>query len=190
MAIENENIDSPNDEEIDYSDEEIEEEETETENQDPEGEEEQEEESGSDEKTDEIDYKALYEAEKQKRKELYKKNQLKKAKPNQTNNGLSKTDVEELLLRDKGIDDDSIEILRKLQKVAKLDGKEISLAEAQKDPLFISHKEKLEREERRRKAQIGNSSGGGDTQAKPITDEEHQALVMKRSKELLRKNFG
>jgi len=192
MAIDEiEDIDSQNDGEIDYFKEEVEEGETKTEEETQEGETEEEE-------TPEQLKARLTELE-EKNKKLFerakKAEEKSKAKTNQTNKGLSESEidnrVEKILLKREGMETDGVELLEKIQKVAKLDGKDITLTDAQSDPLFKSYKEKQEREKRKRDAQISGSSGGGAVnRSKPLTEEEHNDLVKKKSRELLRKNFG
>lgn len=189
---ETEDITSQTDEEVDYS---LEEEIDETEG--TETEEEAEAETEEEETPEQL--KARLSELEEKNKKLFeraKKAEMKiKAKSNQTNKGLSESEidnrVEKILLKRDGMETEDVELLEKIQKVAKLDGKDITLTDAQNDPLFQSYKEKKDREDRRRRAQISNSSGGNAiNRSKPLTAEEHKADTMKAAQQLLRKNFG
>jgi len=80
-----------------------------------------------------------------------------KAQPN-LNNVLSR---EEAVLIARGYDDES---LNQIQVIAK--GKGISMLDAEKDPLFISYKEKMESEAKAEKAKLGVSKGSGQKEKK------------------------
>jgi len=81
-----------------------------------------------------------------------------KAQPN-INNVLSR---EEAVLIARGYDDES---LNQIQVIAK--GKGISMLDAEKDPLFVSYKEKKESEAKAEKAKLGASKGSGQKESKP-----------------------
>lgn len=80
-----------------------------------------------------------------------------KAEPNLTNT-LSR---EEAVLIAQGYD---LETLNQIQVIAK--GKGVSLLEAEKDPLFVSYKEKKDAEAKAEKAKLGASKGSGQKEAK------------------------
>lgn len=81
-----------------------------------------------------------------------------KAQPNLTNT-LSR---EEAVLIAQGYD---LETLNQIQVIAK--GKGVSLLEAEKDPLFVSYKEKKDAEAKAEKAKLGASKGSGQKETKP-----------------------
>lgn len=68
---------------------------------------------------------------------------------------------EEAVLIAQGYD---LETLNQIQVIAK--GKGVSLLEAEKDPLFVSYKEKKEAEAKAEKAKLGASKGSGQKEAK------------------------
>lgn len=79
--------------------------------------------------------------------------------PSNLNNVLSR---EEAVLIARGYDDES---LNQIQVIAK--GKGISMLDAEKDPLFVSYKEKKESEAKAEKAKLGASKGSGQKESKP-----------------------
>jgi len=99
---------------------------------------------------------------------------------------VTKADVEILFLQDKGLDDEEIQQLRKIQAGEKATGKSISLIEAQKDPLFVAYKERKGAEDKKRKAQLGASGGGGSApKEKKMTNEEHKTFAQTKAQEYL-----
>jgi len=83
---------------------------------------------------------------------------------------------EEGILIAKGMDDEAINQLKIISK-----GKGVSLLEAEKDPLFTTYFEKIQRERKAEKAKLGVSKGSGIQQNKEtfrpgLTREEHMAL--------------
>ena len=88
---------------------------------------------------------------------------LKTSKETNANSNLTNTlSREEVVLIAKGYDDESF---NQIQAIAK--GKGISLLEAEKDPLFVSFKEKKEAEAKAEKAKLGASKGSGQKETKP-----------------------
>lgn len=83
---------------------------------------------------------------------------------------------DEVILIAKGHDD---ETLNQLKVIAK--GKGIPLLEAEKDPLFVTYFEKVQKDKRADQAKLGASKGSAFKQEKPsfkpgLTREEHMAL--------------
>lgn len=83
---------------------------------------------------------------------------------------------EEGILIAKGIDEDS---LNQLKSIAK--GKDISLLEAEKDPLFLTYFEKVQKDKKAEQAKLGASKGSAYKENKEtfrpgLTREEHMAL--------------
>lgn len=83
---------------------------------------------------------------------------------------------EEGILIAKGMDDENISQLKAIAK-----GKNISLLEAEKDPLFVSYFEKVQKEKKSEQAKLGASKGSTYKESKPefksgLTREEHMAL--------------
>ena len=83
---------------------------------------------------------------------------------------------EEGILIAKGMDDENISQLKAIAK-----GKDISLLEAEKDPLFVSYFEKVQKEKKSEQAKLGASKGSTYKETKPefksgLTREEHMAL--------------
>lgn len=94
-------------------------------------------------------------------------------KQNLTNQYLTR---EEGILIAKGIDEES---LNQLKSIAK--GKEISLLDAEKDPLFLTYFEKVQKDKRAEQAKLGTSKGSAFKETKEsfksgLTREEHMAL--------------
>ena len=74
------------------------------------------------------------------------------------------------------MDDENISQLKAIAK-----GKNISLLEAEKDPLFVSYFEKVQKEKKSEQAKLGASKGSTYKESKPefksgLTREEHMAL--------------
>lgn len=129
----------------------------------------------SDHEADEVDWKA--EALKYKAILARKTKQVttKSAVPTQTlqENYLTR---EEGILIAKGMDDENISQLKAIAK-----GKNISLLEAEKDPLFVSYFEKVQKEKKSEQAKLGASKGSTYKETKPaftpgLTREEHEKL--------------
>ena len=86
---------------------------------------------------------------------------------------------DELKLIARGLSDEEIEQAKVIAK-----GKGVVLAEAIKDPLFLSYQATLKEERRKEKAKLGASKGSGESQdetlIKPgMTREEHQEAFKK-----------
>ena len=86
---------------------------------------------------------------------------------------------DELKLIARGLSDEEIEQAKVIAK-----GKGIVLAEAIKDPLFLSYQATLKEKERKEKAKLGATKGSGESQdetlIKPgMTREEHQEAFKK-----------
>jgi len=87
---------------------------------------------------------------------------IKTSKETKADSNLTNTlSREEAFLIAKGYDDES---LNQIQVIAK--GKGISMLDAEKDPLFISYKEKKDAEAKAEKAKLGASKGSGQKEAK------------------------
>jgi hypothetical protein len=86
-------------------------------------------------------------------------------------------DVDERILRANGMPD---ELLKELKAIAK--AREVSLIDAQKDPLFKLVKENFEQETKQKEASLGSSKGSGNAQAKKsisspgLSKEDHKAM--------------
>lgn len=99
-----------------------------------------------------------------------------KAKPQNNDPQLT----EELKLIARGLTDEAIEQAKIIAK-----GKDISLTEAIKDPLFTLYQEKIKDDERKEKAKLGASRGSGATEEQPkgtqsgATREEHMEAFKK-----------
>lgn len=83
---------------------------------------------------------------------------------------------EEGILIAKGMDEESLSQLKVIAK-----GKGVSLLEAEKDPLFVSYFEKVQKEKKSEQAKLGASKGSAFKETKPqfksgLTREEHIAL--------------
>lgn len=91
--------------------------------------------------------------------------------PLQTNQQLP----DELKLIARGLSDEDIEQAKVIAK-----GKDISLAEAIKDPLFTAHQSVAKEQKRKEDAKLGASRGSGQAETKGfrpgMTPEEHKAL--------------
>lgn len=92
---------------------------------------------------------------------------------------------EEAILIAKGMEEED---LAKLQTIVK--GTGLSLAEAQKDPLFTAYLEKKEAEKKAERAKLGASKGSGYKEQKPgitspgLSSDEHKKLwseIVKKS---------
>jgi mRNA degradation ribonuclease J1/J2 len=97
--------------------------------------------------------------------------------PITNSNSLSR---EEAILIAKGMEDED---LAQLNKIAK--GADISLSEAQKDPLFVAYLEKREQEKKSEKARLGASKSANFENKAPdfdkpgLSEEEHKNLWKK-----------
>lgn len=83
---------------------------------------------------------------------------------------------EEGILIAKGMDEENLSQLKAIAK-----GKNISLLEAEKDPLFVTYFEKVQKEKKSEQAKLGVSKGSTYKESKPefksgMTREEHYAL--------------
>lgn len=83
---------------------------------------------------------------------------------------------EEGILIAKGMDEENLSQLKAIAK-----GKNISLLEAEKDPLFVSYFEKVQKEKKSEQAKLGASKGSTYKETKPaftpgLTREEHEKL--------------
>jgi hypothetical protein len=129
----------------------------------------------SDHEADEVDWKAEALKYKAILSRKTKQATTKVAVPTQTlqENYLTR---EEGILIAKGMDDENISQLKAIAK-----GKNISLLEAEKDPLFVSYFEKVQKEKKSEQAKLGASKGSTYKETKPefksgLTREEHMAL--------------
>lgn len=88
--------------------------------------------------------------------------------------------VEETVLKTLGMDDDSLAYLK---KVAAVNG--LSLAEAQKDQLFVTYKQIQEQELKAKEAAVGASKGSGQKSktvsfsSPNLSEDQHKALWKK-----------
>lgn len=127
--------------------------------------------------TDEL---AKAKAEAAKYRRLFEKAQKGTAAPQatQTPSATPAVDVDERILKSQGMPD---ELLTQLKKVATLQS--VSLIDAQNDELFVAVKEKFEKDQKSKAAQMGTSRGSGT--AKPritlqtpnLTRDQHRALM-------------
>lgn len=82
---------------------------------------------------------------------------------------------EELKLIARGLSDEDIEQAKIISK-----GKDISLSEAIKDPLFIAHQNAAKEQKRKEDAKLGATRGSGQVETKGfksgMTADEHKAL--------------
>lgn len=128
-----------------------------------------------DQEADEVDWKA--EALKYKAIAMRKAKQASvKPEPKQTTLETIPLTRDEVILIAKGHDD---ETLNQLKVIAK--GKSISLLEAEKDPLFVTYFDKIQKEKKAEQAKLGTSKGSNYRETKPsfragLTREEHMAL--------------
>jgi hypothetical protein len=113
---------------------------------------------------------AKAEAEAAKYRRLFEKAQKKPAQA-QTTGGVSREEVEELLLK-KEYDEEELEEIKDLAR-----GKNISYSEALATPLFQSWKAARDAEKRRSDASLGSSKGGSYSVNKgvPTDRDEHRA---------------
>jgi len=123
---------------------------------------------------DKVDWKA--EALKYKAIAMRKAKQAEKIEPKQKTLETNFLTREEGILIAKGMDEDA---LGQLKVIAK--GKGVSLLEAEKDPLFTTYFEKVQKEKRSEQAKLGASKGSAYKENKPefkpgLTREEHMAL--------------
>lgn len=136
--------------------------------------------------TEDVDYKALYEIEKEARGKaealIVKNKKAAKAEPAEKTETLATqpANVEEVVLRANGMD---AEVLAKLKVVAKANGTD--LITAQNDELFTAWKEKFESGQKKAKAALGASNGSGGVQKKAsfdtpgISSDDHRAMFNK-----------
>lgn len=127
-----------------------------------------------DQETDEVDWKA--EALKYKAIAMRKAKQAVRPEPKQPTLQTEQLTRDEVILIAKGHDD---ETLNQLKVIAK--GKGVSLLEAEKDPLFTSYFDKVQKEKKSEQAKLGASKGSAFKQEKTtfkpgLTREEHMAL--------------
>ena len=78
--------------------------------------------------------------------------------------------VDERFLRRDNFSDEQIELLKKIQALNKLDGKNITLVDCAKDPLFASHLEAQKAEAKRIGSQLGASNGSPYAAESPEVD--------------------
>jgi hypothetical protein len=93
---------------------------------------------------------------------------------------------EEIRLIAQGVADEEIDQLKIIVNAAKAGGQNISLADAQKNPMYLAYKEKKEAEEKEKKKQMGGSgSGSAPKKDKPNTSgmsrEEHMKLAKEKA---------
>jgi len=127
-----------------------------------------------DQEADEVDWKA--EALKYKAIAMRKAKQAVKPEPKQQTLQTEQLTRDEVILIAKGHDD---ETLNQLKVIAK--GKGVSLLDAEKDPLFTSYFDKVQKEKRSEQAKLGASKGSAFKETKAefksgLTREEHMAL--------------
>jgi len=127
-----------------------------------------------DQDTETVDWKA--EALKYKAIAMRKAKQAVKPEPKQQTLETNYLTREEGILIAKGMSDEE---LNQLKVIAK--GKGISLLEAEKDPLFTTYYEKVQKEKRSEQAKLGTSKGSSYKEEKPkftagLSREEHMKL--------------
>lgn len=116
-----------------------------------------------------------------KAEELLKQTKAQDSQPKKVNINNKEKDYltrEEAILIAKGLDESALDNLKVIAK-----GKGISLLEAQKDPMFEAFNAKLEEANKQKKAQLGASKGSGlqrpEKSVAEMTPEEHKAYVTK-----------
>lgn len=140
------------------------------------------------EATEQVDYKALYEQEKEAREkaertivESKKKSKETKVEKVATPDSVS---VEKTVLLAQGMDE---ELIEKLEDVARF--RNVSLLKAKSDPLFLAEQQEFENQKRLKQAAMGSSNGSGagspklSFNSKGLTREQHKELwrqTMKR----------
>ena len=103
------------------------------------------------------------------------------APPLQTNSGLDADAVDVKILQSQGMSED---LIKELTTLAKVRG--TSILATQLDPIFITIKEKVEAEDKAKKASLPASRGSGSPTARKdfnspgLTDAEHKELWNKR----------
>jgi hypothetical protein len=127
-----------------------------------------------DQDTETVDWKA--EALKYKAIAMRKAKQAVKPEPKQQTLETNYLTREEGILIAKGMSDEE---LNQLKVIAK--GKGVSLLEAEKDPLFTTYYEKVQKEKRSEQAKLGTSKGSSYKEEKPkftagLSREEHKKL--------------
>ena len=143
---------------------------------------ESEEEVDSEESAEEVDYKLELERERKKAYELQQR--LKKEKAKKDRADLSSPDVplqanaiQEQVLRAQGMPEDMINVLKTVSE-----DKGVDLITAQKDDYFLYRKEKFEKEQRDKEAQLGASKGSGagkprkDFRTPGLSADEHRKM--------------
>lgn len=101
-----------------------------------------------------------------------------KEKAPQTQTQQAPADIDERILKSQGMND---EMLTQLKKIAQIEG--VSLIDAQSSDLFVAVKDKFEREQRAKAAQMPTSRGSGVQKPRVtlttpgLTREQHKALL-------------
>lgn len=88
---------------------------------------------------------------------------------------------DEIVLIAKGIPDDEIAVLKKIQAGEKASGNDLPLSKVLEDPVYIAFKESKEAKSKAEKAQLGASGGSGNHVNKEIKQDmprdEHKKMV-------------
>jgi hypothetical protein len=100
-------------------------------------------------------------------------NKLKQETPNLTN---VSEEIDIRFMKRDGISDEDIEQLKFIQAGIKAQGKDVSLMEAQTNPLYQAYQENKKLQARRESAQIISSGQPLNSEGKPLTDEEFEAV--------------
>ena len=130
--------------------------------------------------TSQTDELAKAKAEAAKYRRLFEKAQKGTVTPQATQNPTVQpsADIDERILKSQGMND---ELLTQLKKIAQIEG--VSLIDAQSNELFVAVKDKYEREQKSKAAQMPTSRGSGVQKPKVtlttpgLTREQHKALL-------------
>ena len=101
----------------------------------------------------------------------------------QTTTNNNAPSVEETVLKAQGVDEDSLAYLKKVAQV-----NDIGLIEAQQDDLYLSWKDKREKEQKSQKANLGASRGSGQVRQKETL--QTSGLTQDKHKELWKQQTG
>lgn len=107
--------------------------------------------------------KKLFERAKKAETELKKLKAETKKPEIESKTNVSSVDPDELKLIARGFSDEEIEQAKVISK-----GKDVSMSEATKDPLFITYREKVKEDERREKAKLGATKGSPQVEDKGV----------------------
>lgn len=94
-------------------------------------------------------------------------------------------EMDKRFLQKDGVTDDEMEQLKFIQAASKAQGKEITLIEAQNNPLYQSYVSSKKLEERKNKAQLISNGSGVFKDGKEMSAEERAAAQDEKAKELL-----